>query len=398
LADSERVMLWSLSVVRAATWTQLAAVAVINWDAFGHPGAVMGMVVVAGLESAAVLGWAWARGTVAGPRLIAIDVCANTVMLVAMNPLLRSAADPYTANVFYPYAAGSMSIAGVALARLLAVIAVSAAVACAYALSSVAWFRFGVLLPQNVLAFVGLAVISWGISRHYRRLSRALDRASAETAQRAAELAQNREHNRMLRERERAFRDLHDRVLQTLEALSRLGLVADPWARRQIAQDAIWLRRLISDEMRDPATDLVSALGELQQELAGAGLAVEVNAADAAGVSLPQGRTSIVASAVREALVNVVKHAGTTRATVRACRSRAGIEVTVVDHGCGFAPDRVRSGTGLTRSVAARVREIGGTVEVESAPNEGTRVRILVPLTTARQAQEHDGSEPAERG
>jgi len=397
VANSERLLLWAFSVVRAATWAQLAAVSAVNWGAFGYPAAVVGLVGVAGVESAAVIGLGRARGTVAGPLLPAIDVCANAVMLVAMNSLLRLAADPYTSNVFYPYAVGSMLLVGFALTRIAAVVLVSTAVAGAYAVSTVWWFRYDVLLPQNLLAFWGFAVIGWVVSRHARRLSQALDRVSCEAAQRAAELAQKREHNRMLQERERAFRDLHDGVLQTLEALSRPGLVADAWVESQVAQEAVRLRRLISDEMRDPATDLVSALGELQQEVAGAGLVVEVNAAGAGDVPLPPGTTTVLVRAVREALVNVVKHAATTRAIVRARRSGAGIDVTVVDHGRGFAPDRVPPGVGLTRSVAARVQEIGGTAEVESAPGEGTRVHIWVPLHQAPQPTERNGPESTER-
>ena len=396
MANSERLLLWAFSVVRAVTLAQLAAVSAVNWSAFRYPAAVVALVGVAGVESAVVIGLGGARGKVAGPLLPAIDVCANTVMLVAMNWLMRPTGDPYTINVFYPYVTGSMLLVGFALARIAAVALVSTAVAGAYAASTVWWFRYDVLLPQNLLTFWALAVIGWVVSRHARRLSLALDRVSAEAAQRAAELAQKREHNRMLHERERAFRDLHDGVLQTLEALSRPGLVTDAWVGSRVAQEAVRLRRLISDEIRDPATDLVSALGELQQEVAGAGLVVEVNAAGAGDTPLPPGTTAVLVRAVREALMNVVKHAGTTRAVVRAFRTGAGIDVTVVDHGRGFALDRVRPGVGLTRSVAARVQEIGGTAEVESAPGKGTRVHIWVPLNQAPQPEEHHQSEPPE--
>jgi hypothetical protein len=98
----------------------------------------------------------------AWPVLPAIDVCANTAMLVAMDPLIRPTADPYTVNMFYPYVVGSMILVGFGLARLAAVVLVTTAVAGAYAVSSVSWFWYHILLPQNSMGFIAFGVIGWG--------------------------------------------------------------------------------------------------------------------------------------------------------------------------------------------------------------------------------------------
>jgi signal transduction histidine kinase len=84
--------------------------------------------------------------------------------------------------------------------------------------------------------------------------------------------------------------------------------------------------------------------------------------------------------AVREALQNVTKHSGTSIVIVRADTVDSGIQVTVRDHGCGFDVEKVSRGFGLTQSVEARVKEIGGTAGVWSLPGRGTRVTLWVPM------------------
>jgi signal transduction histidine kinase len=51
----------------------------------------------------------------------------------------------------------------------------------------------------------------------------------------------------------------------------------------------------------------------------------------------------------------------------------------VKDDGTGFDPATAREGMGLSRSVRGRVADVGGRVEVDSAPGRGTEVRLWVP-------------------
>jgi len=87
--------------------------------------------------------------------------------------------------------------------------------------------------------------------------------------------------------------------------------------------------------------------------------------------------TGALTGAAREALNNVVKHAGTGEAWLSAYGDGAGgVVVTVVDRGGGFDPEAESTGLGLMRSVRHRVMEVGGKVGIDSAPGEGTSVEM----------------------
>jgi signal transduction histidine kinase len=82
---------------------------------------------------------------------------------------------------------------------------------------------------------------------------------------------------------------------------------------------------------------------------------------------------------VAEALTNVAKYSGASTATVRAKARDGLLLVEVADDGVGGA-DAAR-GTGL-RGLLDRVAALDGTLEVESPPGAGTRVRARIPLAT----------------
>jgi signal transduction histidine kinase len=86
----------------------------------------------------------------------------------------------------------------------------------------------------------------------------------------------------------------------------------------------------------------------------------------------------------QEALTNVARHAGATRAIVSIAPDEAGgLRVEVRDDGAGM-PDRQadtagHAGVGLT-SMRERATELGGTLAVDSLPEGGTRVLARLPL------------------
>ena len=89
--------------------------------------------------------------------------------------------------------------------------------------------------------------------------------------------------------------------------------------------------------------------------------------------------------AVRELLINIAKHAGVSQATVTTQRDPSDtLVLTVSDAGKGFNPDALPTldgsgGYGLL-SVRERINLLGGTVTIQSNPNDGTTVVMKVPL------------------
>ncbi|MFF3517297.1 sensor histidine kinase [Streptomyces sp. NPDC002573] len=235
----------------------------------------------------------------------------------------------------------------------------------------------------NAGSYLGIGPVTWLVARELRRMAAELDasRALALELARAGAVAE---------ERTKQSRLLHDRVLQTLETLAHGRWVADTWMRDQVRAEAGWLRWLIDhgpDAVGAPATlgaaDLATGLHALAQARIRQGLKVSVYLPpepEAHFVDVPRPVTDALLAACHEALTNVRKHAGTDRATVAAAVEARCVVVSVVDQGRGFAPAERREGIGLARSIRGRLTEIGGTVEVSSAPGEGTVLEMRVPL------------------
>ena len=85
---------------------------------------------------------------------------------------------------------------------------------------------------------------------------------------------------------------------------------------------------------------------------------------------------------VQEAINNIVKHSGATEATIEVQRMPALVSVAIRDNGQGLKAvspgDRKAEGFGLL-GMSERTRILGGTLSVESAPGEGTRLMVSVP-------------------
>jgi signal transduction histidine kinase len=81
----------------------------------------------------------------------------------------------------------------------------------------------------------------------------------------------------------------------------------------------------------------------------------------------------------QEALANVVKHARASRATVRIAATDETVSMEVSDDGHGFDPAAVGPEHFGLRSMRGRVADLGGRLQVTSAPGRGTVLRVEVP-------------------
>lgn len=111
------------------------------------------------------------------------------------------------------------------------------------------------------------------------------------------------------------------------------------------------------------------------------GLAVEVSGEREAIARLADDSRRAVGLAVRQCLVNVLRHAGAATAEVAVSSGDGSVSVMVVDGGRGFAmasthPDRL----GLRQSVHERISRVGGTVTVYSSEDVGTTVIMTLPV------------------
>ena len=175
-------------------------------------------------------------------------------------------------------------------------------------------------------------------------------------------------------ERERLSRSVHDGVLQTLALVSRSG---DPALAGLAQEQERALRRLVSAGISPaPAgeADLVSLLP------AGGDLRV---AAPAGPVLLPAACANELAAAVAAAVDNARQHGGGSVWLLVEDEGSA-VVVTVRDDGPGIPAGRLeqaeRDGRlGVAQSIRGRVRDLGGTVCVESTPGDGTEVELRVP-------------------
>jgi signal transduction histidine kinase len=92
---------------------------------------------------------------------------------------------------------------------------------------------------------------------------------------------------------------------------------------------------------------------------------------------------------IREALLNVRKHARASQVTIRVVERRGALLARIEDDGRGFAETtRGRSGRRFGIETASeRVRAAGGTFSVTSEPGEGTTVEFRLPLPQTVEAE-----------
>ena len=229
-------------------------------------------------------------------------------------------------------------------------------------------------------------------------LAVALAGAAGVTIENTRLLARVRELG-LLEDRERIAADLHDTVIQRLFATG-LGLQAvvrtidNPAAAarvlelvdqldetiRQIRSTIFALQspqvpgRSLRDEILTLTSEAAASLG-FEPTVRFEGL-VDHRVDDAIGVQLQ--------AVLREALSNVVRHAGASKVTVAVTVTPSELVATVSDDGVGTGSGQRPGGRGLA-SLLHRAEALGGTLEFRAgADGSGTALRWQVPLGGAR--------------
>ncbi|HEX5438021.1 MAG TPA: GAF domain-containing sensor histidine kinase [Gemmatimonadaceae bacterium] len=200
-------------------------------------------------------------------------------------------------------------------------------------------------------------------------------------------------------ERNRLAREIHDTLAQSLAAITMQLETADALATSNddarladTVQRALTLTRATLDEARRSVMDLrpaplegrrlTDALRELGDELSATGpspLDIRVDwEGDDQG--LPPAVEIGLYRIAREALANVARHAGASRATVHVRRTRENVRMRIQDDGVGFDPLRTPPARFGIVGMTERARLLGGMLHVESGPNAGTIIDVELPL------------------
>lgn len=230
----------------------------------------------------------------------------------------------------------------------------------------------------NVTSLLVFAIAAGFISGRLRATAQRTDQATAEAlrAQNAEAAAEARRAR--LEERVRQYGLLHDNVLTTLTLIGAGAGGISPEMRQRCKMDATFLKALVS-AVNDASPDgLNAALGRVTYDQGLLGLQIH-HSHDAVSQDLPGTVVEAIAQAVKEALNNIVKHARTSEAWVVAEGHDGGVMVSVADHGRGFDVATTKAGLGLSRSLRDRMAAVGGEVEIDSLPGEGTYVEIRWP-------------------
>jgi signal transduction histidine kinase len=191
-------------------------------------------------------------------------------------------------------------------------------------------------------------------------------------------------------ERRRLERNIHDGAQQQLVGLAvnlklaRTLSTKDPQKAGEILDRLQGEAQEALDDLRDLARGIYPPL--LADKGLAAALESQARKAIVPVILEPDGvgryTQEVEAAAyfcVLEALQNVAKYAEAGSVTVRLSQENGNLVFTVTDDGRGFDPQTTPSGSGL-QNMADRLEALGGTVEIRSAPGEGTTVTGRVPV------------------
>jgi signal transduction histidine kinase len=267
----------------------------------------------------------------------------------------------------------------------------------------VAWRRGDEPLSGVVESTVGLLFsIALGVWVS-RVLEQSRQRAGLlrELEQTRAELAAAHREQGIVAERERLAREVHDTLAQGYTSIvvlaqtataqlatdpggaaERLGLIEEV-ARENLAEARAMVAAFAPVALE--SATLVEALQRLAERFGReTGVATRLDTtALGEGPAPARSQEIVLLRGAQEALTNVRRHAAATAVVLRVGRVGAGestqLSVHVEDDGVGFDPAET-AGVGLV-GLRDRAEQVGGSVDIASAPGQGTRVTVRVPAS-----------------
>ncbi|MEU8462679.1 sensor histidine kinase [Streptomyces sp. NPDC029003] len=309
-------------------------------------------------------------------------VVATWVVLVVLAPSFAWCAVP----LFFTALRTLRPRAAVVLVALLTVFVVAAQLRLSTAFD-----------PNLLLAPPAVAALATAVFVHMERQAQEQRALIDDLIRTRRELAATERREGTLAERQRLSMEIHDTLAQHLSSQQMLLQAADrTWesepdtARAHVrtatgiaARGLAEARRLVHD-LAPPELENGAGLPDALRAL-DAGPDIEVRFhLEGAPAPLPDRAESALLRIAQGALANVREHSGARTAALTLSFLGDQVVLDVADDGDGFtesrtAPGAPERGHGLP-AMRARVRQLGGTLTIESTPGEGTVLSAAIPL------------------
>jgi signal transduction histidine kinase len=263
--------------------------------------------------------------------------------------------------------------------------------------------------PLLILGPPAVAILASAVFLHMQRQSERQRVLIDDLIATRAGLAASERRAGTLEERQRLSMEIHDTLAQGLSSQQMLLQAAERvWdtdpatarnhvgtasgiAERNLAEARRFVHDLAPADLADGG-GLEQALRTLADRTSRQGVATRFRT-DGASVVLPARVEAALLRVAQGAIANVCEHAGASAATVTLTYLGDDVVLDIADNGAGFDPDAPRTGgPGSAESrrghglpaMEARLRQLAGTLTVESAPGDGTVVSAWVPLGEGR--------------
>ena len=248
------------------------------------------------------------------------------------------------------------------------------------------------MLPMTI--FVAVYVTLYSRQAEARAQAQAFSRDLEAANRQLSEYASRVEDLTIANERQRMARELHDTLSQGLAGLILQLEAADahlagnrPERARGILQQSMEkaratlaeARQAIDDLRRPAERDLVDAV---QREADHFTIATGISCESQIDVTtdVPEAVAETAIRVISEGLTNIARHAKAGKVTLSLTCNEKGLEIEICDDGIGFDPAAVEAGHYGLLGMRERVRLDGGTLEVRSAPGNGTCILVRFPL------------------
>ncbi|MFE9426838.1 sensor histidine kinase [Kitasatospora sp. NPDC006697] len=255
--------------------------------------------------------------------------------------------------------------------------------------------------PTAVLVAPAVAGLATAVFQYMERQAQRQRRLITDLTLTRRELAATERREGTLAERERLAGEIHDTLAQGLSSQRMLLQAADrtwdrdPAAARQHVRTALQIaarnlaeaRRFVRDlapaELADGSPLEAALLALAARETAESGLPVRFQL-DGTPVPLPAAARSALFRVAQGALANVREHAAASTAALTLSYLGDQAVLDIIDDGRGLptievGPSDRHRGYGLP-AMQARLKQVGGTLAIESTPGDGTVLSATIPL------------------